>query len=235
MEQKLKEMLQRLKSAFGQRLVSLTLYGSAAGGERDREYSDLNLLCVVDRVDARTLAAAAPVFAWWREQGQPAPLLWSEAEVAASADCFPIEYHDMQDRREVLEGRDVVAGLQVNDVHYRAQVEYQLRVSLLRLRQQSLRVWDRPAELLRLLSESVSTFVVLGRHGLALRGQMILERAAVIAALGEAVGEPLTAWTALVRAREGDPPPLAAVPKLFENYLSQIQAVIRMVDQLERD
>ena len=60
----------------------------------------------------------------------------SEDEVYNSADCFPIEFHDMKERRRVLYGLDVIADLKFDMRNYRTQVEHELRSKLLRLRQQ---------------------------------------------------------------------------------------------------
>ena len=105
MEDKLLELVDRLKRAHGDRLLSVILYGSAASGEHNQHFSDINVLCVLTRVTPAELAASAPIFEWWRSLGNPPPLLLSEEEVRTSTDCFPIEFHDMQERRRVLFGK----------------------------------------------------------------------------------------------------------------------------------
>src|SRR5262245_57446150 len=95
-EKLLAQIVERLRKAFGERLVSVILYGSGASGEHHERFSDLNILCVLTEVTPRELAASEPVFRWWREQGSPSPLLLSEAEFHTSSDTFAIEYHDIQ-------------------------------------------------------------------------------------------------------------------------------------------
>ena len=56
MEQKLEELVYRLRKAQRERLVSVILYGSAAAGDHHGEYSDLNVLCVLTRVTPAELA-----------------------------------------------------------------------------------------------------------------------------------------------------------------------------------
>ena len=169
MEQKLEDLVDRLKTAHQERLVSVILFGSAASGDHHGEFSDLNVLCVLTRVTPAELGASEPIFKWWRD-GNPSPLLLSEEEVRTSTDCFPIEFHDMQERRQVLFGKDVIEKLEIDRSFYRAQVEHDLRAKLLRLRQKAAGVLgDKPA-LLRLMMESVSTFLVLSRHALLLSG-----------------------------------------------------------------
>lgn len=240
MEQLLKELTNRLKSQYGQRLVSLILYGSAADGsgrEQEPEFSDLNILCVLDQVDGRALAASEPVFRWWRENRQPAPLLMSAEEVAASTDCFPIEFQDMKDRRRVLEGRDIVADLVIDFSFHRAQVEHELRTNVLRLRQQAAPLLGNPAALLRLCADALSTFCVLGRHALLLKGVRVNPRKReIIESLKASLGRDFRAFDTLLGIREGKPagPDSSAAIPLFDEYVSEIQGIAAFVDKLEK-
>ena len=70
MEDKLQELVDRLKHAQQQRLRSVVLYGSAAAGEHNEHFSDLNVLCVLTQVTPAELADSEPIFKWWREQGK---------------------------------------------------------------------------------------------------------------------------------------------------------------------
>src|SRR5262249_47206688 len=133
----LAQLVEKLRKAFANRLVSVVLYGSAATGDPDPRFSDLNVLCVLSEVAPPEPDAAGPLFRWWRERGNPAPLLLAESEVAASTDCFAIEFHDIQRHHRLLDGCDVVSELALDDSFYRAQVEHDLRAKLLRLRQKA--------------------------------------------------------------------------------------------------
>src|ERR1700761_2483455 len=194
MEQKLSDLVERLKTAFGDRLVSAVLYGSAAMGDWHEQSSDLNVLCVLDRVSPSELVQSEPIFRWWREQGNPPPLLLSEEEVETSTDSFPMEFHDMQEQRRVLFGKDVIETLVIDRSFYRAQVEHELRAKQIRLRQKAAEVLSNSERLIRLMTDSVSTFCVLGRHSLILSGrEPRWKKVEIIAALGEAMKEPFPA------------------------------------------
>ena len=75
MEDVLNQLLEKLTKALGDRLVSVVLYGSAVTGDHHEKFSDLNILCVLQQVTSRELADAEPIFRWWREKENPAPLL----------------------------------------------------------------------------------------------------------------------------------------------------------------
>jgi len=110
----------------------------------------------------------------------------------------------MQDRRKVLHGVDVIAGVHVSMKHHRTQVEYELRAKLLRLRQQGAQVLSDPAALLKLCVDSVGTFCMLGRHALLVAGAEALhERREIVHRLKEVLGCPGSPFDLLLDLREG--------------------------------
>lgn len=233
MEQRLKELVTKLKDALGDRLVSVILYGSAAGGEHHGKFSDLNVLCVLSRVSATELGDFEPVLRWWRETGNPAPLLMAEEEVRTSTDCFAIEFHDMLERRRVLHGADVVAGLEVGRIYYRAQVEHELRTKLFRLRDKAAGVLKDSKALTKLMLDSVSTFFVLLRHAMLLSGIEVSGRKRDIVAALPKIGVKPGPFEKLLDIREGKAQPEAGnATEWLGDYLAEIEAAVRHVDGL---
>jgi predicted nucleotidyltransferase len=235
MEEKLLELVDRLKHAERERLLSVILYGSAAAGEHNEHFSDLNVLCVLSQVTPAELADAEPIFKWWRAQGNPTPLLLSEEELRTSTDCFPIEFHDIQERRRVLFGADPVRNLVIEKSFYRAQVEMELRAKLLRLRQKAAEVlFEKPA-LLRLMIDSVPNFLVLARHALLVSGMPAGFRKREIARHLPDIGADSMPFDTLLDLREQSK--LARdvdAEALFATYLKQIEALVSHVDRLEK-
>jgi len=234
MDTLLQQLVTKLELAFSGRLVSVVLYGSgAAPGQSDR-LSDLNILCVLKEITPRELGEAEPVLHWWRQQDQPDPLLMSEEEVANSADCFPIEFRDMQRARRVLYGLDPIEGLTIHDTDYRAQVEHELRTNLLRLRQQGAGLLSDPAALVSLCAESESTFAVLGRHALLLAGITPAEdRHELVRQLSLTLHANLGVFHTLLDLRAGRAPARLDAVELFSQYLVSIQALVAFVDRLK--
>ena len=236
MEKLLTQLIGKLQKAYGERLVSVVLYGSAATGDHHADFSDINILCVLSEISPRELASGEDIFRWWREQGSPSPLLLSEHELVASADCFAIEFHDIQRQHRLLHGKDVITSLLIEDTFYRAQVEHDLRAKLLRVRQKAGGMLSNPDLLRRMLLDSVSTFCVLFRHALILRGadapalkRDVIERAREVFAINAAPFEKL------LDVREGRLKPRDIDPVLLlASYLKEISQVIDAVDQIER-
>lgn len=236
MDQQLKGLVERLKSAYGQRLVSVILYGSAASGDQDADFSDINVLCVLDHVDAKALSQSEPIFHWLHEQKTGAPLLMDERDVAMSTDCFPIEFQDMKDGRRVLFGKDVVADMTIDFSFYRARLEYELRSKLLRLRHQATPLLSDRDKLVKLCADSLSTFLVLSKHALRISGHPVShKRREIVAELKKSLGGDFSAFDALLDVREGKATREVADPLgLFDNYMNQIHAVTDFVDGLEK-
>jgi hypothetical protein len=234
MEKLLNELVQRMQKAHGEGLVSIILYGSAAAGDYHGKKSDLNVLCVLQRVGVEELAVDQPIVTWWREQGNPSPVLLSAEEVGRSADSFPLEFRDLLDCRRVLFGADVIAGLTVDETTYRVLVEHELRAKLLRLRQKAAGILDDRELLLRLMNDSLPTFCVLARHAVRLAGgeapatkRAAIERAVEHFSIG---GQ---AFYTLLDLRDGVLKPKTVDPRaLFAQYLREIDGLVRAVDRI---
>jgi hypothetical protein len=231
----LKELVSKLEHAYNDRLVSVVLYGSGASDSHHPKYSDLNVLCVLKQVTPRELSEGEPILRWWKERGNPSPLLMSEEEAHNSADSFPIEFQDMKERRRLLSGVDVIADVHVDKKNYRAQIEHELRAKLFRLRQKGAQVLSDPVQLLHLCVESVSNFCLLGRHALVVSGAHAkIERRAVVHQLGQTLKMDTAPFETLLDIREDKAGPDAGDPgELFAQYLVCIQQLIEFVDGLE--
>ena len=233
--QQLEELVERLQKAHPNRLVSVILYGSAAAGDHHEKFSDLNVLCVLTEVTPQALDDSEPIFKWWRARGNPSPLLMSEEEVRTSTDCFPIEFHDMAERRRVLFGKDVIEGLVIDKVFYRAQIEHELRAKLLRLRQKAAGVLSDNQALLRLMIDSVSNFLVLARHALLVSGLPAGSQKREIAHHLASIGVEPAPFDILLDLREQKRKAADVEPQdLFARYLKQIEALVAHVDRLEK-
>src|SRR5512141_2685311 len=170
MEKLLNELVGRLRDAYGDKLVSVVLHGSAASGEFHEKFSDLNVLVVLDHLGVPELAQGQETVRWWQKQKQPLPLLLGREEFETSSDVFPIEFLDIRQNHRTLHGEDVVAKLSVDTRDHRRQVEHELRGSLLRLRGRFLGLQRDKSDVARLMLDSISSFATLFRHALLLAG-----------------------------------------------------------------
>src|SRR5687767_14535457 len=107
------EYTRRLVGAYGDALVAVVLYGSAARGDYRAGVSDLNLLVILNSADAAVLRRGSALAQEWASAGNPPPLVLGEAEWRESADVFAIEYSDMRDAHVILHGASPFAGLDI--------------------------------------------------------------------------------------------------------------------------
>src|SRR5437879_4578510 len=79
-----------VQAALGDRLRSLTLYGSTAGEDWIANRSDLNVAIVVARVTPDVLEALVPVVARWRGKRFALPLIVDHESPGAAGGAFPV-------------------------------------------------------------------------------------------------------------------------------------------------
>jgi len=236
----LDQLVEKLRQALPDDLISVVLYGSAAVGDHDEKFSDYNVLCVLKQLTPAQLGATESVFRWWRAQGNPSPLLLTRHEVETSTDCFAIEFHDIKEHHRILYGADVVSSLTIEQCFYRAQVEHDLRAKLLRLRQKAASVLSDKDALCRLLADSVSTFCVLFRHALILHSSDApAKKREVIARAQERFGIDPAPFFALLDQREQGKAKAPRIDNgagaLLASYISEIGKVIDAVDVLDKE
>src|SRR5438067_824582 len=83
---KITEFVSRLQRAARTNLRSVVLYGSAASGEFDSDYSDINVLCILGDASLPSLVPLAPVARWWQKQARATPLFLTIEDLGRSAD-----------------------------------------------------------------------------------------------------------------------------------------------------
>ena len=168
----LDELVTQLRAAYGARLASVVLYGSAAGGDHIPQRSDYNVLVLLESLDnAQSFVAASAVARAWRESGNPPPMTLTLDEWRRSADIFPMEYADILERNRVLHGEPPFAGISVAPADLRLQLEQQVMGKLLQLRQGALLAGTDGKRQAELVAASLSTMMVLFRAVLRLHGE----------------------------------------------------------------
>lgn len=160
----------RLADELGARLRSVVLHGSVARGEAVEGVSDVNLLILVDAIDAAVLRRLAPEARRWLEAQRSLPLVLTWDEWAAASDAFAIETADMVDSHQVLHGDDPFDGRVVDRSDLRLQAERELRGKLIHFRESALASADRPADLGRLVLTAMPSVATYLRTALRLAG-----------------------------------------------------------------
>lgn len=229
---KLEKLTQELKTACGDNLKSLILYGSAAAGDHAGKKSDYNVLVVVDDLGIGRLDAMSKTAAAWSKAGNPAPLLFTEERLAQATDVFPIELLDITECHKVLFGNDVVEGLEISTANLRLQIEHELRGALIRLRQSYLLTQGKKKAVANLMTQSLSTFLVLFRAALRLLEETVPQKKfQALEKLAEHLTFDAAVFQTVQAMKEGSQNVNDVdVGWLFNNYLKTIECVIDAVD-----
>ena len=229
------EFARRVESALGENLVSLLLFGSAARGTHVEGRSDVNLLLIVKDASVTALHAATPAVAEWVKGGQPAPLIFADAEWRASTDVFPIEIEDMREAHRVVAGRDPFDGLTTRRSDLRTELEHEVRGKVLRLRTEYAAAAADGKALGRLLVHSAGTFFVLFRAFLRLTGGVPpAGHDALVRETSAAANLDPTVFDWVLAALDGrNPPALAAYDPIAGRYVDAMEKLADYIDRMQ--
>jgi len=228
-ERKLTELVGRLKEAAHANLEAAILYGSAARGDFHEVHSDLNVLCVMGSLAVEELKRVGPVVKWWTmEMKEPAPLLFMEKELRASADVFAIELIDIQRDHRVLFGKNFVKEIDVPTNLHRVQVEHELRTTLLKLRQRYLLAGGDAQELGSVMVKSISSVKTLLRHVLMVfEGDAPRSTKETLERISKATGADAKAFEHVAALREK-----GAAHGTHENFAREYGAYLQALEQV---
>lgn len=150
-----------VRSIFGSELVSIIIYGSAVTEDFVPKKSDVNTLVVLSESGILNLQPVQKHIRKWRKQRLASPLFLTESYITASLDSFPIEFLNMQAAYSVVQGKDVLAGLSIDQKDLRLQCERELKGKLLQLRQGFIQTGGNKQFMKSLIAESIVAFVAI--------------------------------------------------------------------------
>ena len=226
------KLVEGFKAACPTGLKSIILYGSAAAGDHSGKQSDNNILVVTNSLKIDTLNALSKTASNWAKAGNPAPLLFTEERLIQATDVFPIELLDIRECHQVLFGDNLVKDLNISTENLRLQIEHELRGALIRLRQSYLLTQGKDKEVLNLMTDSLSTFLVLFRASLRLiEKEVPQKKVQALEKLAEHLTFDASVFQTVQALKEGSKKMKDVnTPELFNHYLKTIECVIDAVD-----
>ncbi len=139
-------------------LVSVILYGSAAGGDFNPKTSDINLLVVLKEAVIGNMVKSDEIQKKYLKERFSRPLFMDMDYIKSSLDSFPIEFLNMKNCHKVLTGEDILENLVIDKADLRLQIERELKGKRLHLTQQWLEVRNKPRLVKELLIASLRDF-----------------------------------------------------------------------------
>lgn len=169
-ERAIQKFTHEIQTLYGDDLVSLVLYGSAAGPDFVPGRSNLNFLVVLKRVTPEALRKSLPLYRDWQRQRIATPLFVDPEFLRSSRDVFPIEFLEMQAQHRLLAGQDILLDLKISPQNLRLQCEEELKGKLLNLRASYLETGGRTEAIEELMVNSLKSFLIVTKHLLRLQG-----------------------------------------------------------------
>jgi len=162
------EFVKLLKDAYGDQLVSVSLYGSAARGEYAAGHSNIDVVIVLADTSIDSLLKISK-FINKRKFALVNPLFLTEYYIKRSTDVFPIEFSDMKDNHVVLCGKDVLKDMAIDTKNLRFQCEHEIKSKIINIKRAYIRTID-VRMLKNLLFKSTTSSLHIMRNLLKLKG-----------------------------------------------------------------
>jgi hypothetical protein len=227
----LDEFVAGVRSACGADLLSMVLYGSAAGRDYHGPESGHNVLVLARDVSTASLHAMSGVVQKWMKAGNPPPLLLTAAEWRASADVFSMEYADVLERHRVLTGEFPTQGIQVRRHDIRQQLETESMGKLLRLRRGVMSAGDDAKVLRALLDDALPSMLALFRATVRMHGEPVpASSEALCDRVAALVGFPPAEFRAVLAQRRGTKLTDPEVRESLRGYHEALEKLVAHVD-----
>ena len=228
------EFVHKLLKNSDDNVLSIVVYGSAAGVNYNHGVSNINIAVIVKNLDFSVLNQSLALVKWGRKHKISTPLFLTKEYILNSLDVFPIEFSEIKEQHKVVFGEDIFKDLDVPLKDVRLLCEQQVKGKLLHLRQAYLDIGSNPSVLKNLLLSALSDLVPVFRQLIILKGQKPVEQK-------EGMFEQLAKIFSL------DPAPFLAVyhdknrktlipsnqvEAHLQNFLSQLENLSRHMDSL---
>ena len=231
MQNILTDLTARLKDLFGNELLALILYGSAARGTYRKGVSDINVLVLLEKSSPEKILEMGRNIKTFLLKHRLNPRVMTRDEFLSSCDVFPLEYSDILEAHQILYGDAEILNIEISRTHLRYQMEEKLRGAVGDLRYMLLASGGSEKELLKLLSRWTGLCETIFRGLLRLKGEKIIpyELKLLLEKVCAAYGVNLDAFAALERHRQGEK--IQAV-EITGPLLEALKALVRVVDTM---
>jgi hypothetical protein len=219
---------------FDKELVSLILYGSAAGGHYIKGRSDINLLAVITPAGMEKLADVLDTVSAWKKRHVAVPLVMTRDFILSSLDSYPIEFLNMKNNHITIYGENILESLTFKPEDLRLQIERELRGKLILLRQGYLEAQGKARPLKRLIANSFTAFISIFNALLYLKqGKSPQGRRDTIKEVSSIFTIDATVFNLCADIKEGvDRLSGAEAVNVFNKYMQEVDKLCNIVDCL---
>jgi len=223
-----------IKTIYGDDLVSIALYGSAAGPDYRPGISDINFLVVLSEEAIDHLDRTMDVVARWRRKQVAVPLFMTRSYIESSLDAYPLEFLTMSRTHRPVYGEDVLAEITCAPEHLRLQCEREIKGKLLLLREGYLETGAKEKRIRELIASSITAFISIFSGLLFLTGHDIpSSKREIIDAVSRVITVDGTVFLRCLDVKEKkDGMSSTDISSLIKLYLMEVRKLWGIVDQM---
>jgi len=222
------------ESLYGEDLISIILYGSAAGRDYRPGKSDINFMIVLSEKGIGRLDRAFPVIKKWQKSNVAIPLFLTDTYVATSTDVFPMEYLNFKREYVPVYGKDILKDLAFETEHIRLQCEREIKGKLLLLREAFLETSGKAKALKAVIKNSIPALISIFQALLYIKGQKIpREKRLIFRNACKEFDIDARVFELLLNLKEEKSKlDNKKTVKLYKMYLSEMRKLAKLVDEL---
>jgi len=229
-------LIEDYRRIFGNDLISLIIYGSAAAGHYVKGKSDINLLVVLTPRGASRLEDAFETVRRWRKRHVAVPWVMTKHFIEKSLDAYPIEFLNLKHNHIVIYGEDVLQSLDFKPEDLRLQIERELKGKLILLREGYLDVGGEAKPLRRLIARSITAFMAVFKALVYLKQQSVpASGRETVQELSRLFNFDANIFLQCIDLKEGkDTLSSKDVAVVFKKYLQEVENICDLVDDVSR-
>jgi len=231
---KVKSYLQELVDLYQDKILSIAVYGSAAGGDFIPKVSDVNMLIIFDRLEFADFKKGLKLISKGIKSKISAPLFLTKEYIERSLDVFPTEFLEMKDNHINLYGQDLLNPLNIDESNIRLHCEQQLKGKLIRIRQAYLEVGLKNKGMEALLKESFTSLIPIFRNLLRLKGlKPPVGKDKIIIQLCEEFSLNYNLFLAILKDKKNDEKIEGRrIEEALRDYIDELDKLSKIVDKL---
>jgi predicted nucleotidyltransferase len=223
------ELIADYKTAFGDKLHSVIMYGSALSHEFSPGKSDVNILVVLTDSGTSVLKRSFDVCSRWSKRGVTIPFFMTPHYIKTSLDSYPVEFVNIQSCYKVLYGEDIIKNLPITRENIRLQCERDLKGIAIHLKTEFIKATGRKNELINVLDMSIRRLIPLMRAILVLNDRKIPNaKSEIISSIEDifGIGSSVLSDVYLKKDNSGE------FEKCFDEFVKTMDMMIQYIDEL---
>lgn len=228
------EFAGKLLENLNDNVLSILVYGSAAGVSYNPGISNINIAVIVKDLEFSILKQNLALIKSVRKHKIATPLFLTKEYVLNALDVFPVEFSEIKQQHRVIYGEDIFKDLDIPLKDVRLLCEQQVKGKLLHLRQAYLETGPDAVVLKNLLIKTLNDLIPIFRQLIILKGQKpAVHKEETLKLLAGIFSLDEESLLAVYHDKSRKMlMPLNQVEAHFQNFLNQLENLSRHMDSI---